>query len=96
MTSTVALTGHGCTIDLLAVDLGNGEQRYSAVMCGAGFDAEMMAAPEARRRRLGWGAYAVDGDLVTSGARLHVRVCPAALTERVPGPPPPPALSSSG
>lgn len=57
----VAFTGRNRTIDLLDVDLGKGEHRISAVMCGAGWDAEMMAAPEARKRRLGWGAYAVEG-----------------------------------
>jgi hypothetical protein len=79
------------TIDLLDVELGR-ETRAIAVMCGAGFDAEMMAAPEARKRRLGWGAYAIEGarslrskqmDLRTPGARLDVRVRPAPVV-RVP------------
>jgi diacylglycerol kinase family enzyme len=56
-----AINGHTRTIDLLDVDLGHGERRVSAVMTGAGWDAEMMAAPEARKRRLGWGAYAIEG-----------------------------------
>ncbi|MCU0260600.1 MAG: hypothetical protein MUE78_06240, partial [Ilumatobacteraceae bacterium] len=56
-----AYAGINRTIDLLEVDLGHGERRLSAVMCGTGWDAEMMAAPEALKRRLGWGAYAVVG-----------------------------------
>jgi diacylglycerol kinase family enzyme len=59
--AAVAFTGRNRTIDLLDVDLGHGERRVSAVMSGAGWDAEMMAAPEARKRRLGWGAYAIEG-----------------------------------
>jgi len=57
----VALGGDARRIDLLDVDLGDGARRVSAVMTGTGWDAEMMAAPEARKRRFGWGAYAIEG-----------------------------------
>lgn len=69
----VALSGRNQTIDMLEVDLGSGERRLSAVMCGAGWDAEMMAAPEARKRRLGWGAYAIEG--VRSMASKPMKLC---------------------
>jgi diacylglycerol kinase family enzyme len=70
----VALAGVDRTIDLLDVDLGHGERRVSAVMSGAGWDAEMMAAPEARKRRLGWGAYAVEGALALGMKPMRVRI----------------------
>ena len=68
-----AFRGRSRAIDLLDVDLGNGERRVSAVMSGAGWDAEMMAAPDASKRRLGWGAYAIEG------ARGMVRTKPMQL-----------------
>lgn len=71
----VALTGVSRAIDLLDVDLGGGEQRVSAVMCGAGWDAEMMAAPEALKRRLGWGAYAIEGVRSIRTKAMKLRVC---------------------
>jgi diacylglycerol kinase (ATP) len=57
----VALTGDVRRIDLLDVYLGRGEQALSAVMCGMGWDADMMGAPEAFKRTVGWGAYIVEG-----------------------------------
>jgi diacylglycerol kinase family enzyme len=76
-----AFGGRSRTIDLLNVDLGKGERKVSAVMSGAGWDAEMMAAPEATKRRLGWGAYAIEG------ARGLVRTKPMALRISVDGGP---------
>ncbi len=70
----VAYTGQSRTIDLLDVDLGRGERRPSAVMCGMGWDAEMMAAPEARKRRLGWGAYAIEGARRVGGRPMPLRI----------------------
>ncbi len=70
----VAYTGQSRTIDLLDVDLGRGERRPSAVMCGMGWDAEMMAAPEARKRRLGWGAYAIEGARRIGGRPMPLRI----------------------
>ncbi|HEY7859359.1 MAG TPA: diacylglycerol kinase family protein [Candidatus Nanopelagicales bacterium] len=57
----VALTGPDRGIDLLDVYLGRGERRLSAVMSGMGWDADMMGAPEALKRRVGWGAYVLQG-----------------------------------
>ncbi len=57
----VAFRGRTRVIDVMDVDLGRGEQRVSVVMCGMGWDAEMMAAPDAVKRRLGWGADALEG-----------------------------------
>jgi diacylglycerol kinase family enzyme len=56
-----AVGGRDRSIDLLDVYLGHGEHRVSTVMCGTGWDAEMMAASEPLKRRLGWGAYALEG-----------------------------------
>lgn len=56
-----ALRGADRRIDLLDVYLGRGDRRLSAVMCGMGLDADMMAAPEEMKRRLGWLAYLVEG-----------------------------------
>jgi diacylglycerol kinase family enzyme len=70
----VAFNGRNRLIDLLDVDLGNGERRMSAVMSGAGWDAEMMAAPEARKRRLGWGAYAIEGALGMRAKPMRLRI----------------------
>jgi diacylglycerol kinase family enzyme len=57
----VALTGQDRRIDLLDVYLGRGERALSAVMCGMGWDADMMAADETLKRRVGWGAYVFEG-----------------------------------
>jgi len=76
-----AYDGRNRTIDLLDVALGDGQRRVSAVMSGAGWDAEMMAAPEASKRRLGWGAYAIEG------ARGVVRAKPMQLRISVDGGP---------
>ena len=57
----VALTGEERRIDLLDVYLGGGERDLSAVMCGMGWDADMMGAPEELKKRVGWVAYAVEG-----------------------------------
>lgn len=70
----VAYAGRTRTIDLLDVDLGHGEQRVSLVMSGAGWDAEMMAAPEARKKRLGWGAYAIEGALGLRAKAMPLRI----------------------
>ncbi len=43
-------------------------------MCGMGWDAEMMAAPEARKRRLGWGAYAIEGARRIGGRPMPLRI----------------------
>jgi diacylglycerol kinase family enzyme len=56
-----AYRGRDHRIDVLDADLGKGERRLCLVRCGAGFDAEMMAAPEAMKKRLKWGACAVAG-----------------------------------
>jgi diacylglycerol kinase family enzyme len=58
---STAYRGRDRAIDLLDVYLGHGEHRISTVMCGTGWDAAMMAAPERLKKRLGWGAYAVEG-----------------------------------
>lgn len=73
---TTAYRGRDRTIDLLDVDLGHGEHRVSAVMCGAGWDAAMMAAPERMKKLLGWGAYAVvgAGQLRQKPMRLRISV----------------------
>lgn len=57
----VALTGQDRCIDLLDVYLGRGQRALSSVMCGMGWDADMMSAPEELKRRVGWGAYVVQG-----------------------------------
>jgi diacylglycerol kinase (ATP) len=56
-----AFQGDDRRIDLLDVYLGKGQRRIGAVMCGTGWDADMMAAPEGLKRALGWGAYVVQG-----------------------------------
>lgn len=56
-----ALTGADRVIDLLDVYLGGGERRLCSVMCGMGWDAAMMGASEELKRRVGWGAYAIEG-----------------------------------
>jgi diacylglycerol kinase family enzyme len=56
-----ALTGQDRRIDLLDVYLGRGQRALSAVMCGMGWDADMMGAPEELKRRVGWGAYVIEG-----------------------------------
>lgn len=76
----VALTGTDRRIDLLDVYLGRGRRALSAVMCGMGWDADMMGAPEELKRRVGWGAY------VLQGAR-YVRQKPMRLRVSVDGEP---------
>jgi diacylglycerol kinase family enzyme len=76
----VALTGRVRRIDLLDVYLGRGRRALSAVMCGMGWDADMMGAPEELKHRVGWGAY------VLEGAR-HVRKQPMRLRLSVDGGP---------
>lgn len=76
----VALTGEDRRIDLLDVYLGRGRRALSAVMCGMGWDADMMGATEELKRRVGWGAY------VVQGAR-HVRQQPMRLRVSVDGGP---------
>lgn len=76
----VALTGRDRRIDLLDVYLGRGQRALSAVMCGMGWDADMMAAPEGLKRRVGWGAY------VLQGAK-HLRKPPMRLRLSVDGGP---------
>jgi len=76
----VALTGRDRRIDLLDVYLGQGQRALSAVMCGMGWDADMMGAPEELKRRVGWGAYALQG------AR-HIRQKPMRLRVSVDGGP---------
>ncbi|MHB1164734.1 MAG: diacylglycerol/lipid kinase family protein [Candidatus Nanopelagicales bacterium] len=56
-----ALRGDDRRIDVLDVYLGKGQRRIGAVMCGTGWDADMMAAPEGLKRAFGWGAYVVQG-----------------------------------
>ena len=57
----VAYRGRDRRIDLLDVYLGQGRHQTCAVMCGTGWDAAMMAAPENLKKTLGWGAYALEG-----------------------------------
>lgn len=72
----VALTGRDRRIDLLDVYLGHGERALSSVMCGMGWDADMMGAPEDLKKRVGWGAYAIQGarHLRTKPMRLRLSV----------------------
>lgn len=56
-----AVRGDRRRIDLLDVYLGKGQRRIGAVMCGTGWDADMMAVPEGLKRALGWGAYVIQG-----------------------------------
>jgi diacylglycerol kinase family enzyme len=76
----VGLTRQDRRIDLLDVYLGRGRRALSAVMCGMGWDADMMGASEALKRRVGWGAY------VVQGAR-HIRQQPMRLRVSVDGGP---------
>jgi diacylglycerol kinase family enzyme len=69
-----AYAGSDRAIDLLDVDLGHDERRVSAVMCGAGWDAEMMAASSRLKRRFGWGAYAITGARKIAKKPMHVEV----------------------
>lgn len=57
----VAFDGRVERIDLLDVYLGGGKRALSAVMCGMGWDADMMGASEELKRRVGWGAYVLQG-----------------------------------
>jgi diacylglycerol kinase family enzyme len=56
-----AYLGRDRVIDTLAVSLGRGDVRTSLVMTGTGWDAAMMDVGHQLKRRLGWGAYAVEG-----------------------------------
>lgn len=75
-----ALTGTDRSIDVLDVYLGGGERAISLVMCGMGWDADMMGADEELKKRVGWGAYVVEG------AR-HLRKQPMRLRLSVDGGP---------
>ncbi|MGI9646117.1 MAG: diacylglycerol/lipid kinase family protein [Ilumatobacteraceae bacterium] len=70
----VAYSGSDRALDLLDVDLGHGERRPSAVMCGMGWDAQIMAAPERRKQRLGWGAYAIEGARTVGSKPMPLRI----------------------
>ncbi len=70
----VAYGGRTRAMDLLDVDLGGDERRTSAVMCGMGWDAQMMAAPDEQKRRLGWGAYAIEGARTVGSKPMPVRI----------------------
>jgi diacylglycerol kinase family enzyme len=48
----IALTGQDRRIDLLDVYLGRGQRALSAVMCGMGWDADTMGAPEELKKRV--------------------------------------------
>lgn len=70
----VAYAGRNRAVDLLDVELGVGDRHLSAVMCGMGWDAEMMAAPESLKRRLGWGAYAIEGARSVGSAAMPLLI----------------------
>lgn len=55
----VALGGGSTKIDVNEVDLGDGVQRISLIMCGMGLDAAVIESPEKVKAMLGAGAYAV-------------------------------------
>jgi diacylglycerol kinase family enzyme len=57
----VAMSGRDRRIDLLEVYLGRGKRTLSAVMCGMGWDADIMGASEELKHRVGWGAYVLQG-----------------------------------
>lgn len=67
----VALTGRTRTIDLLEVGLG-GTVEIGAVIAGMGLDADLMAAPEGLKDRVGPAAYAFG--LVRGIRRDRIRV----------------------
>lgn len=70
----VAYRGRDRRIDLLDVYLGHGVHRVSTVMCGTGWDADMMAADEQLKKRIGWGAYAVAGVRRLRGKPMRLRL----------------------
>lgn len=70
----VAYTGRTRPIDLMSVSLGRGEQQISTVMCGTGWDAEMMDVSERSKSRLGWGAYALQAVKTMRQHPLRMRV----------------------
>lgn len=76
----VGLSGTDRRIDVLDVYLGSGERAISLVMCGMGWDADMMGAPEELKKRVGWGAYVVEG-------AKHIRKQPMRLRLSVDGGP---------
>ena len=77
---TTAMSGTDRRIDVLDVYLGGGERAISLVMCGMGWDADMMGAPEELKKRVGWGAYVVEG-------AKHMRKQPMRLRLSVDGGP---------
>jgi diacylglycerol kinase family enzyme len=70
----LALTGADRRIDLLDVYLGSGRRALSAVMCGMGWDADMMGAGEELKKRVGWAAYAVEGARHLGKAPMRLRL----------------------
>jgi diacylglycerol kinase (ATP) len=70
----VAFAGEDRRIDLLDVYLGRGQRQLSAVMCGMGWDADMMSAPEALKRRVGWGAYVFEGARSMGRKPMRLRI----------------------
>ncbi|MDZ7577502.1 MAG: diacylglycerol kinase family protein [Candidatus Nanopelagicales bacterium] len=54
----VAMGGGAQTIDVNDVDLGDGVQRISLLICGMGLDAAIINSPERLKAMLGPGAYA--------------------------------------
>lgn len=82
----VALGGAETRIDVNRVDLGDGVDRLSILMCGMGLDAAMMDLPEQMKAVLGSGAYVVAmGKNILGGALPisikvddeHARLIPA-------------------
>lgn len=70
----VALGGSERRIDLLDVYLGGGRHEVSAVMCGMGIDADMVDAPEGLKKRVGWGAYVVQGSRHLGHPPMRLRI----------------------
>jgi diacylglycerol kinase family enzyme len=70
----VAFNGRNRAIDLMAVSLGHGQRRISTVMCGIGWDADMMGVSEKVKARFGWGAYAYKAARTARGRQLRLRV----------------------
>lgn len=72
----IAFLGRNRPIDLMSVSLGRGQQQISTVMCGTGWDADMMDVSEASKNRLGWGAYVIQAvrTVHQRPARMRVQV----------------------
>lgn len=66
--------GRNRDVDVLDVSLGKGRREVSAVMCGMGWDAAMMAVSESVKARLGWGAYAVQAVRTVRDHPIRLRV----------------------